>query len=79
MEQHKQLISEIYDFVKSKNIKSFHCVAFGICDDITLIEIQDREKIIEPELHILLDPIKPSMRDDKFQLRQRFPLTKIFF
>lgn len=76
MDLHKRLIFDIYEFVKSENINSFHCVAFGICDDVSLVEIQDK-KTIEPELHILLDFNMPSHRQDKYKLRQRFPLTKI--
>lgn len=78
MEQFKQLIFEIYEFVKMENINSFRCVAFGICDDATLVEMQDRKTKVEPELNILLDYSKQSYRQDKYKLRQRFPLTKIF-
>jgi len=77
MDQHKQLIFEIHEFVKMQDIKSFHCIAFGICDDVTLVEIQDCKNPVEPKLHILLDPNIQSHRQDKFKLRQRFPLTKI--
>ena len=66
----KEIIQDIYDFVSSESIHSFHCVAFGILPHITLDQL--RTTRIEPVLHIVLNSAKTSYIKDKTKLLESF-------
>lgn len=75
----KEIIGEIYHFASSENIKSFHCVAFGILPSVTLIQLTSKNRSIEPVLHIILNSAIDTYKRDKNKLSQRFKNIPIFY
>ena len=73
MENYKLVIKDIHEFVEKTNIQSFHCVAYGILPNITLIEIH------EPKFHIILNTKFKEYIDDMKLLKKRFPSTPIIY
>lgn len=75
----KEIIEEIYNFISSEDIKSFHCVAFGILPSVTLIQLTSKRRSIDPALHIILNSAIDTYGRDKNKLSQRFKNIPIFY
>jgi hypothetical protein len=75
----KEIIKDIYDFVSSENIKSFHCVAFGILPNVTLNQLTSKRTTIDPVLHIILNSAVKTHMNDKYKLSNRFINIPIFY
>jgi len=70
----KDLYKLVYQFSKTKNLKSFHAVGYGYLPHITLVQLLEKDKSAVPVNYIVLNSFFEEYKTEKKILEENFKI-----